>query len=439
MTFGDTIVAPTTPYGHSSVAIIRISGSDAAKLLSKLSGGRNFSNRRATLSSLKDLDGNLIDRCLVTVFLGPGSYTGEDVVEIYSHGNPSIVEAFVNTICDLGGRLAEPGEFTRRSFLNGKIDLVQAEAVAALVRSKSIEASRSQQKVLGGSLSKILAALQSNLSALLSRIEHQLDISEEAISLSEKKSLSNLLVKIMSTVNHLKSTFSLGRLLNRGATVVIVGETNVGKSTLLNCLAGLDRAIVSHIPGTTRDSIEVELLLGGVPVLFIDTAGLRATQDVIEEEGVRRTYRHIKGADLIVSLTDNPDKKHFTQTGKSIISVLNKKDLRKKKINDKSIIHISAKTNTGIEALKNRIVAELGINKISTEDTYLSTNRQYRAIDSCGSALSRAKTFFDSNVLDVELLSFEIRASLDAIDTLLGKTSPDDILNRVFATMCVGK
>ena len=439
MTPGDTIVAPTTPYGHSGVANIRISGSGALNILSKLSGGQVFSSRCVTLSSLKDLDENIIDRCLVTLFLGPESYTGEDVVEISSHGNPAIVDAFVRTVCACGGRLAEPGEFTRRAFLNGKIDLVQAEAVTAIIHSKSIESSRSQQKILGGSLSKILTSLQTNISALLSRVEYQLDISEEAVSISEKETLSSLLRGVTTTVKQLKGTYALGRLLNNGATVVIVGETNVGKSTLLNCLSGSDRAIVSDVPGTTRDSIEVELLLGGVPVLFIDTAGLRTTQDVVEKEGVNRTYRHIKAADLIVSLTDSPNKKHFTQSNKPIINVLNKQDLRGEKTNSARVIHISSKQNKGIGALKNRVMRELGVNNMSTEMTYLSTNRQYLAIKECSAALDRANSFIAFSAFDCELFSFEIRASLDAVDSILGNTSPDDILNHVFATMCVGK
>ena len=439
MTLWDTIVAPTTPYGHSGVANIRISGSDALNILSKLSGGQVFSSRCVTLSSLKDRDENFIDRCLVTLFRGPESYTGEDVVEISSHGNPAIVDAFVNAICECGGRIAEPGEFTRRAFINGKMDLVQAEAVAAIIHSKSIESSRSQQKILGGSLSKILTSLQTSISNLLSRVEHQLDVSEEDVSISEKKTQSSLLGEDITTVKRLKGPYTLGRLLNYGATAVIVGETNVGKSTLLNCLSGSDRAIVSNIPGTTRDSIEVELLLGGVPVLFIDTAGFRTTQDIIEKEGVNRTYRHIEAADLIISLTDNPGKKHFKKSDKPTINVLNKQDLRDKKTNNSRVIHISSKKEIGIGILKNRVMRELGVNNISTEMTYLSTSRQYLAIKECSAALDRANSLNALSAFDCELFSFEIRSSLDAIDAILGKTSPDDILNHVFATMCVGK
>ena len=439
MTIGDTIVAPSTPFGHSGLAVVRVSGVGAIRIISKLSSRNNFSNRLATLSTLNDLNGNLIDRCIVTVFYGPNSYTGEDVVEISTHGNPSVVGALVGAVCAHGGRLAHPGEFTRRAFLNGKLDLVQAEAVAALIHSKSIESSRSQQKIIDGSLSIRLNIIQSNLSELLSRLEHLLDISEEDVLSSVVKALFVDLVKISLTVNQLQKSFFLGRLLNGGATVVIVGATNVGKSTLLNRLSESDRAIVSNVPGTTRDTIDIELILDGVPVRFVDTAGLRDAKNSIEKEGVKRTYKTIEGADLVISLTDSRTKKHFTGSDRPTINVLNKADLRNDMKTDGHIIHISAKSGAGINDLKGRLINDLGINRLSTEEDYLSTSRQHLSIKKCSIALSRARSFFESDVLDVELLSFEIRTALDAIDALLGKTSPDKILNNIFDKMCVGK
>ena len=439
MTIGDTIVAPSTPFGHSGLAVVRVSGVGAIQILSKLSSRNNFSDRLATLSTLNDLNGNLIDRCIVTVFYGPNSYTGEDVVEISTHGNPSVVGALVGAVCARGCRLAHPGEFTRQAFLNGKLDLVQAEAVAALIRSKSIESSRSQQKIIDGSLSIRLNIIQSNLSELLSRLEHLLDISEEDVLSSVVKALFVDLVKISLTVNQLQKSFFLGRLLSGGATVVIVGATNVGKSTLLNRLSESDRAIVSNVPGTTRDTIEVELILDGVPVRFVDTAGLRGAKNSIEKEGIKRTYKAIEGADLVISLTDSRTKKHFTGSDLPTINVLNKADLRNEMKTDGRIIHISAKSGAGINALKRRLINDLGINRLSTEEDYLSTSRQHLSIKKCSIALSRARSFFESDVLDVELLSFEVRSALDAIDALLGKTSPDKILNNIFDKMCVGK
>jgi tRNA modification GTPase len=213
----------------------------------------------------------------------------------------------------------------------------------------------------------------------------------------------------------------------------------VGKSTLLNRLSESDRAIVSNVPGTTRDTIDVELILDGVPVLFVDTAGLRDAKNSIEKEGVKRTYKAIEGADLVISLTDSPTKKHFTGSYRPTINVLNKADLRNDMKTDGHIIHISAKSGAGINDLKGRLINDLGINRLSTEEDYLSTSRQHLSIKECSFALSRARSFFESDVLDVELLSFEIRTALDAIDALLGKTSPDKILNNIFNKMCVGK
>ena len=439
MTIGDTIVAPSTPFGHSGLAVVRVSGVGAIQILSKLSSRNNFSDRLATLSTLNDLNGNLIDRCIVTVFYGPNSYTGEDVVEISTHGNPSVVGALVGAVCARGCRLAHPGEFTRQAFLNGKLDLVQAEAVAALIRSKSIESSRSQQKIIDGSLSIRLNIIQSTLSELLSQLEHLLDISEEDVLSLDVNALFVDLDKISLTVNQLQKSFSLGRLLSGGATVVIVGATNVGKSTLLNRLSESDRAIVSNVPGTTRDTIEVELILDGVPVRFVDTAGLRGAKNSIEKEGIKRTYKAIEGADLVLSLTDRRTKKHFTGSDRPTINVLNKADLRNDMKTDGHIIHISAKSGAGINDLKGRLINDLGINRLSTEEDYLSTSRQHLSIKKCSIALSRARSFFESDVLDVELLSFEVRSALDAIDALLGKTSPDKILNKIFDEMCVGK
>jgi len=439
MTPGDTIVAPATPFGYSGVAVLRMSGADALSILSNLSGKHNFVRRQATLSSLKDQHGNLIDRCLVTVFMKPNSYTGEDVVEISTHGNPSTVEDVVSAVCALGGRPAEAGEFTRRAFINGKMDLIQVEAVASLINSKSVENSRCQQKILGGTLSKTMHSLRDRLIVLLSGFEYQMDISEEDLRPSEKEHIHEELREILTAVNQFESTFYLGRLLNRGATVVIAGEPNVGKSTLLNCLADSSRAIVSDTPGTTRDTIEVELLIGGAPVRFVDTAGIRDSNDSVEKEGVRRTREHIKKADLILSLTDDPKSNHILKTDMPILKVVNKSDKHRDKMTDKSIIHISAINNLGVALLKEKISKALGVNKISTEATYLSTTRQHNAITLCSSAVNNALDLFVSSGLDVELLSFEIRTALDAIDSILGRTSPDEILNHVFGSLCVGK
>ena len=438
MTTGDTIVAPATPFGYSGIAVIRISGPNSFNYLSALSGKKQLNDREATLSSLKDGSGSQIDRCLFTAFFGPRSYTGEDLVEISTHGNPAVVEDVVNAFCSLGARPANAGEFTKRAFLNGKMDLLQVEAVASLIHSKSAESARCQQKILKGSLSVIIHEIRDRLISLLSRFEYQMDISEEDSVPGENRSAFKELTSILVVIDRFKNNFYLGRLLNRGASVVIVGKTNVGKSTLLNLFAGSSRAIVSDIPGTTRDTVEVELLMGGAPVLFIDTAGIRESDDIIEKMGVARAKDQINNADLILSLTDKPHSKHLSHNKTPVLKVVNKSDTNRTKTDD-GVIHISAKNNSGVALLKKEISVALGINKISTEEMYLSTSRQHRAIKRCSSSIKKALALSKHNTVDLELLSFEVRASLDSIDTILGKTSSEDILNHVFSTLCVGK
>ncbi|SVB10806.1 uncharacterized protein METZ01_LOCUS163660, partial [marine metagenome] len=312
---GDTIVAPATPFGHSGVAVTRISGPLSFPIINQLSKKRGFTNRLATVCSIADSDGNTIDRCVVTVYKKPGSYTGEDVVEISSHGNPTTVQYIILSVCAAGARTAEAGEFTKRAFINGKLDLVQVEAVASLINSKSIENTRHQQKILRGTLSLSINNLRTKIVSLLGRLEHQMDIDEEDWPSTPPSWLVGGVDAVYLKVRHFKKTARLGRLLNRGATVVIAGPPNVGKSSLLNALSQSSRSIVSSSPGTTRDTIEVELLMRGVPVLFIDTAGLRQPKDEIEKEGVRRTKNFLKRADLVLSLTDGPKSKKPLNAG----------------------------------------------------------------------------------------------------------------------------
>ncbi len=439
MILGDTIVAPATPFGHSGVAVTRISGPLSFPIINQLSKKRGFTNRLATVCSITDSNGNTIDRCVVTVYKKPSSYTGEDVVEISSHGNPTTVQYIILSVCAAGARTAEAGEFTKRAFINGKLDLVQVEAVASLINSKSIENARHQQKILRGTLSLSINNLRTKIVSLLGRLEHQMDIDEEDWPSTPPSWLVGGVDAVYLKVRHFKKTAQLGRLLNRGATVVIAGPPNVGKSSLLNALSQSSRSIVSSSPGTTRDTIEVELLMRGVPVLFIDTAGLRQPKDEIEKEGVRRTKNLLKRADLVLSLTDNPKSKKPLNAGAPTLSVLNKSDLRSNKTKNPDVIHISAKTGTGVPLLKRKISQQLGINKISTDTPSLSTSRQHVAMVRCSDAIQRSRSLIKKQHLDIEIIAFELREALNAVDALLGKTSPEDILDHVFNSFCVGK
>ena len=342
-------------------------------------------------------------------------------------------------MCAAGARTAEAGEFTKRAFINGKLDLVQVEAVASLINSKSIENTRHQQKILRGTLSLSINNLRTKIVSLLGRLEHQMDIDEEDWPSTPPSWLVGGVDAVYLKVRHFKKTAQLGRLLNRGATVVIAGPPNVGKSSLLNTLSQSSRSIVSSSPGTTRDTIEVELLMRGVPVLFIDTAGLRQPKDEIEKEGVRRTKNFLKRADLVLSLTDNPKSKKPLNAGAPTLSVLNKSDLRSNKTKKPDVIHISAKTGTGVPLLKRKISQQLGINKISSDAPSLSTSRQHVAMVRCSDAIQRSRSLIKKQHLDIEIIAFELREALNAVDTLLGKTSPEDILDHVFNSFCVGK
>jgi len=439
MILGDTIVAPATPFGHSGVAVTRISGPLSFPIINRLSKKNGFSNRLATVCSIADSDGNTVDTCVVTVYKKPGSYTGEDVVEISSHGNPTTVEYIILSVCAAGARTAEPGEFTKRAFINGKLDLVQVEAVASLINSKSIENTRQQQKILRGTLSLSINNVRTKIVSLLGRLEHQMDIDEEEWPTAPPSWLVDGVDAVYSKVRHFKKTSKLGRLLNRGATVVIAGPPNVGKSSLLNALSESSRSIVSSSPGTTRDTIEVELLMRGVPVLFIDTAGLRQPKDEIEKEGVRRTKSFLKRADLVLSLTDRPKPKKALNVDAPTLNVVNKSDLRSNKTRNSDVIHISAKTGDGIPLLKKKMSQQLGINKISSDAPYLSTSRQHIAMVDCSDAIQRSRSLIKKQHLDIEIIAFELREALNAVDALLGKTSPEDILDHVFNSFCVGK
>lgn len=439
MILGDTIVAAATPMGYSGVAIIRISGPSSMGVVSGLISDRRLPVRTPTLFTIVDVDGFVLDRAIITYFKSPRSYTGEDVVEVSTHGNPTIVQGVLEASRGFGARLASPGEFTYRAFLNGKLDLVQAEAVASLINSKSIENSRMQQRVLSGSLSSELVEIRRDLLALLSSLEHQMDILEVDFEGREGAFLKKGLTQIKNRVDVFLSSFRLGRMLNHGAMVAIVGNPNVGKSSLLNWLANRERAIVSPDPGTTRDTIDTTIVLAGVPVQFIDTAGTRKTQNQAEQEGVHRAKKTAEESDLILHLYDSPQKKPTTsEHNNKTIFVLNKSDLQER-VRDEGVIHISCKTREGLGPLLSKIKGEIGANKISTAASYLSTDRQFSALSACSSGVAAALRLASNTNPDLELVAFEAREALDSLDLLLGKTSAEDIINNIFSQMCVGK
>ena len=436
---GDTIVAQATPFGHSGVALVRLSGRGSVKIVEKLTGGSHLKNRVSTFSKILSPNNEVIDQALITFFQSPASYTGENVVEITPHGNPAIVENIIETICTYGGRIADPGEFTKRAFINGKLDLVQVEAVAALINSKSKEAALAQQKIAAGALSKKINKIKDLLVSTLALVENEIDISEELMGEQTIASVKTNLIKTKDLIGGLLETYRLGKMLFVGLDVIIVGKTNVGKSTLFNALVKKDVSIVNQEPGTTRNLIESRVLIDGAVVRVVDTAGVRKTKNPVEKEGLERAKLRAKKADLILHLIDDPAKAVTIKKTKKKLIILTKSDLRKNLDEKNNIIHISAKTGLGVGGLLDKIKGSLGITSLSTDTTYLSTLRQKRALSLCGKPIDRAIGSAGLGPADLSTLAFDIREALDQIDSILGKTTADEILNKIFTSFCVGK
>lgn len=453
MVAADTIVATATPYGVSGIAVVRLSGPAAQSITSTLcipeNGAAPTLPPRTAVLTVVHNQGIALDEVVITYFKAPGSYTGEDVVEISCHGNPVIVESIIAETCRLGAWIADPGEFTRRAFLNGKLDLVQAESVAGLIQSKSVESSQLNLRLLRGQLSERLFDLRDKIISLLTEVEFELDFSEDELNpdlLPRAKNILNALVKNFQT---LIDSYQQGKLLSRGANVVIIGAPNVGKSTLLNALTNSDRAIVSTTPGTTRDTIDYPLILAGVPINLVDTAGLQQSTEEIELEGIRRTHIRIEEADLLLAVYEPPG---FNQSfdfnyrpSVPLLNVYNKIDTlssdkrRNLPSDDEGQLYISAKTGDGLDRLKTRIKSAMQISSSTSDELMLTSARQFQALSVCESNLKQATALLQSPAVAFELVSVELREAIDAIDRLLGKTTADDIINNIFSNFCVGK
>ena len=442
---GDTIVAPATPPGHGGVSLIRISGPHSKSIAKKITGLNSLENRRSTFSAIQDRAVK-IDDVLVSFFKNPFSYTGEDVVELSCHGNPVIVDQILNLLYKKGARLADPGEFTKRAFLNGKLDLIQAESVSCLIGARSTRAAELNQKILSGALSTKLQTIKGRLLDVLAELEFEFDVSEEDLLMPGLVSRSIRTLKI-NRLNcaALVDSFKEGSMYNNGSRVVIYGSPNVGKSTLLNALLEKDRAITSHIPGTTRDAVDAQIMLDGIPVTLVDTAGVRETNSSIEAAGISRSLQEAEMADLLLHVVDVDsdfnnneypivnigDKHHFT--------IRNKCDLEKPEKELKGVFFVSALRGDGIDNLKKAIKNKLIDLNCTGSDVVLTTRRQVSAINSCEQNLKQAVCQLKNKQPELELVSFEIREAVKNLDGLFGKTSVDEILNRIFSGFCVGK
>lgn len=468
--YQDTIVAPATTPGTGAISIVRVSGPDCFKIVDavvKLKSG-NISGAAAYtihFGEVKNADGSVLDQVLVSVFRAPHSYTGEDSAEISTHASSYIVSELIALLIKAGARFAEPGEFTRRAFLNGKMDLAQAEAVADVISSTTSASHRVAMNQLKGGFSQELAGLRTELLDTASLLELELDFSEEDVEFADRERLSALIDAALSHVNCLASSFRQGNMIKNGVPVAIVGSTNAGKSTLLNALLGEDRAIVSDIAGTTRDTIEETLNLGGILFRFIDTAGIRESSDTIEKIGIDRSFKKLSEAEIVLAVLDP-----FSDLSSQSATVLNKVDLASQKLfflvnkadllsqydinkivtmfnnnvissNYKPVtIYISAKSCLGLEELKKAIV-EAEKDLIPNADSVFVTNaRHYQSLLEASASLSRCRASLDKG-LPTELLSEDLRSAISSVNTILGTSllDPETILHTIFSRHCIGK
>ncbi|MBT8195855.1 MAG: tRNA uridine-5-carboxymethylaminomethyl(34) synthesis GTPase MnmE [Bacteroidia bacterium] len=460
----DTITAIATPAGSGAIALLRLSGNKAfaiTEALFKKSNGNKLSIEQTESHTIHHgyiyEDEQAIDEVLVYLFKNPHSYTGEDIVEISCHGSTFVQQKLLNIFIKRGARLAEPGEFTLRAFLNGKLDLSQAEAVADVIASNSEKSHEIAIQQMRGAFSNELKSLREQLIHFASMIELELDFSEEDVEFANRKQLMLLLNQIEQKLNLLSESFHSGNALKNGILTVIAGKPNAGKSTLLNTLVQDNRAIVSDIAGTTRDTIEEEWVLDGIRFRFIDTAGIREATDVIESMGVERTLEKISSAPIILYLFDPSElsvkdlkleldkiKENHKKSHPYIITIINKIDkyTEKEPLSEYSeienLISISALKQTNIDELKNKLKAYTEKLNLEQSDTVVSNVRHYEALQNALDGINETKRGLDNN-LSSDLLATNIRDALHYLGEITGEVTTDDLLDNIFSKFCIGK
>ncbi len=445
----DNIIAPITAPGKGAVSVLRLSGPNVIEICNQFWAGKNLTkipSHTAHLGKIYDGD-RLLDEVLALVFRAPRSYTGENVVELSCHGSPFIVREILTLFLRAGMRMAQAGEFTQRAFLNGKMDLVQAEAVADIIASESAAAHQAAISQMKGALSQKIKTLREELINFASLVELELDFAEEDVEFANREKLIQFLLDLKNHIKELTNSFATGKAIKNGIPTVIIGKPNAGKSTLLNALLGEEKAIVSEIAGTTRDFIEDQIEIGGLIFRIIDTAGLRETSDKIEAIGVERTKSKIQSASLIIYLFeaqqyDQNEIQSQTQEfkDKNYILVGNKVDLldsnRQEALRKEGILLISAEKHLGVEELKNAILAKTNLN---TGETTISNSRHYDALVQTEHALSDSLEAL-LNKLSGELLAFHLKEALRALGQITGEIDVDkDILGAIFSKFCIGK
>jgi tRNA modification GTPase len=431
----DTIAAIATPPGRGGIGVVRLSGPGVAAIARAILGGLPRP-REATLGAFRDRRGDRIDEGLALYFPAPHSYTGEPVLELQGHGGPIVMQALLGACLDFGARIAEPGEFTRRAYLEGKLDLAQAEAVADLIDASSREAARSAMRSLSGEFSQSVHALVGQLTELRALVEATLDFPEEDVDALHRDDVAARLVRLRGELAILLTRSRQGSLLRAGIHVVIAGAPNVGKSSLLNRLAGEERAIVTPIAGTTRDVLREPLEIDGVPLVLVDTAGLHAAGDAIERIGMERTRAEMARADVLLAVSDASAPRDALP-GPPVpghrIDVYNKVDLVPGFAAPGAAIAVSAKTGTGLDALRQAIVRAAGWAG-SGETVFLARERHLRALEGARVRLEAAASTAQS-----ELLAEELRLAQAALAEITGEVTADELLGEIFARFCIGK
>ena len=442
----DTIAAIATASGAGGIGVVRVSG-PAVQLIAAQVLGSCPAPRHASYLDFKQANGDLIDRGIAIFYPNPHSYTGEDVLELQAHGGTALMQILLARCIALGARQAEPGEFTRRAYLNDKIDLAQAEAVADVINAATIEAAKSAVRSLSGEFSQRINALLLKLIDLRMFVEACLDFPEEEIDFITQGRVAEKLASIITELNSVFSKAKQGSLLREGINVVLVGQPNVGKSSLMNQLAGEEIAIVTSIAGTTRDTIKNAIQINGVPLHVIDTAGLRETDDEVEKFGIARTWRAAESANIALLLVDAAHG--ITETEKSILARLpqeirkiwvhNKIDVTNelplvKEINGATHIYLSAKTGAGLELLKSHLLKLVGYEN-NSEGVFMARARHLEALLKVETHLSIA----GQQIKSAELLAEELRIAQDALGSITGEFTPDDLLGEIFSKFCIGK
>jgi tRNA modification GTPase trmE len=443
----DTIAAIATPPGNGGVGIIRISGVLATQIAGHLTT-KSFLPRQALFTAFNDKDGSVIDSGILLYFPNPSSYTGEDTIELQGHGGTVVLDMLLRRVLSLGARMAKPGEFTERAFLNNKLDLAQAEAVADLIESSTEQSVRSSQKSMQGVFSKQINALVDQLTELRMYVEAAIDFVDEEIDFLTDGIVENKINEISKKFQKIQNTAQQGRLLRDGMTIVLAGKPNAGKSSLLNALTGHEAAIVTEVAGTTRDILRERIQIDGMPLHIIDTAGLRESDNIVEQEGIRRAHEEIRQADKILLIIDSTDPETETDSllntlpaGLDITKVYNKIDLSGMQAQiieseHHSEIYLSIKQQIGIELLTEHLKKSVGF-KGEADDVFIARRRHIEALSESQQYIACAKQQLKNQ--SGELVAEDLRQAQNSLAEITGTFSSDDLLGKIFGSFCIGK